>query len=599
MEMENGTLKWRCACDSAVLQEEHSAILLQDTDKILDFIISNPEKPAVEYTGDGMKICDFLPFQISQPSNSKRSRGQQETGASRPYMERAWTSTELVFRQVLSNVSKVPESEINRHETLYHLGLDSISAIKVASNLRQHSINLSVGEMLKAADIEGMARLVGARSTQDSIFSSRDTIQSALSRLELDKSLRIAGIDLGEVEKVLPATAGQIYMLSMWQKSRGQLYFPTFRYQCSTDLHPGRLKNAWKQLTNHLSILRTTFVSTQDPSIPFIQAVLKDTQKSVDWNDRDGFNSVSPNSALLELKVRQLQQQFVASFRVHHALYDGVSLPIIIRQLETFYNEDSPPSDPQLKYEDFLALGLDDTSKMKGKEFWCSYFKDFVGLHLCLEKEKDSILQSDRRALFQPALLTSTEPLLKFSRLTGLSIQSLFLAIYAKIYYEHLYSSSQIEHPTQGIVLGIYLANRSSLDGLTSLPYPTFNLLPLRIDRPFSQPILDTARWIQEHVQKISEPPNARVGLWEIESWTGVRVDCFVNFLSLPDSGDETDGHNAKGLRLREIKTDWEMVGGIKEQDLDQEKAFINLPGAENSVLDKFGVRGLLQDSRI
>jgi aryl carrier-like protein len=609
MEMKNERLIWRCACDDTVLQEEGTKILLRDIDKILELIITNPEESVIEYSEDGFKICDFPAFQINKFTESKSSRSGQRSYDSLDAGQE-WTSIESTIRSVLSKVSKVPEKEINKHQTLYHLGLDSISAIKVAANLRQHTIKLSVGEMLKAADIEGMAKLVGVSSPEDSSLRSRYTIQSALSRLEPEVLLRNAGIDLDKVEKILPATAGQVYMLSMWQKSKGHLFFPTFQYQCSKDLNQRRLEIAWNQLLHHLQILRTTFVSTKDPSMPFVQAILNERLSSVVWNTTHRSKSISSKLAMLELNVQQTQQQSVLSLRIHHALYDGVSLPIIICRLKTFYNHLSPPSDHQLEYEDFVALGLDERNRSKGKDFWCSYLKDCRNPHLSLDKETGSSNQSERQALFKPALLPSTKTLLEFSRSNGLSIQSLFLAIYAEIYSEHLTSFSK--EPAEDIVLGIYLANRSSLEGLASLPYPTFNLSPLRITRPSShQPIIKTARQIQQDIQEISKPANARVGLWEIEAWTGVRVDCIVNFLSLPDDDDDdadddaddnkSSRHDAtERLNLQEITTDWEKADEDHVHDSDQQETFVDLPGAGNPVLAQYrvGVSFLLWTSR-
>jgi hypothetical protein len=41
-------------------------------------------------------------------------------------------------------------------------------------------------------------------------------------------------------------------------------------------------------------------------------------------------------------------------------------------------------------------------------------------------------------------------------------------------------------------------------------------------------------------LQAISTPENSSVGLWQIEAWTGVTVDTFVNFVKVPDNDDDT-----------------------------------------------------------
>jgi len=96
-------------------------------------------------------------------------------------------------------------------------------------------------------------------------------------------------------------------------------------------------------------------------------------------------------------------------------------------------------------------------------------------------------------------------------------------------------------------VIGIYLASRAASPTLQA---PTLCILPLRVRvlKTTTKPIeavdtgedhnvdifalLAAARTIQADLQRISATEIAGTSLWEIKKWTGVRVDCFVNFLA-------------------------------------------------------------------
>jgi len=55
------------------------------------------------------------------------------------------------------------------------------------------------------------------------------------------------------------------------------------------------------------------------------------------------------------------------------------------------------------------------------------------------------------------------------------------------------------------------------------------------VKSPSTQDLITIASHIQEDLQKISDGTSALVSLHEINQWMGIKVDTFVNFLSLPD----------------------------------------------------------------
>ncbi|TDZ39118.1 Nonribosomal peptide synthetase 2 [Colletotrichum spinosum] len=90
---------------------------------------------------------------------------------------------------------------------------------------------------------------------------------------------------------------------------------------------------------------------------------------------------------------------------------------------------------------------------------------------------------------------------------------------------------------TGQVVFGIYYANRSLSADLEST-FPTLNLIALRVKVKEGDSVISIARRVQQDLHLISS--YSTVGLWELRRWTGVELDCFVNFLHLGDASGET-----------------------------------------------------------
>jgi hypothetical protein len=134
--------------------------------------------------------------------------------------------------------------------------------------------------------------------------------------------------------------------------------------------------------------------------------------------------------------------------------------------------------------------------------------------------------------VFIPGLLKDMNQLEELGKRHGVSIQSLFIATYGKLYAP--LTSTPEGHD---VVIGIYLANRSHTDlDIAHSVIPTVNLVPLRIVNAMKKNMLEVAQDIQKDIQTISSPTSSSVSLFEIAEWTGIKIDTFVNFLNLPDT---------------------------------------------------------------
>lgn len=546
MEIHGDNLDWRTACENLVFDEEGSADLLQRLESTLQYILKSPESLTVQLTGHDMVICDLPPvhIDISRHETTDSLVETPEISSS----EEAWTNTESTIRKILSDVSRVPEKDIGRQQTVFNLGLDSISVIKVTSLLRKCSLNITTSEILKAATIFNMGQIADAKVSiipVEKVYNHQ-FLRQKLALLPIEEILLNAEINLENVHEILPSTPGQVYMLSCWQNSEGSVFYPTFSYHASERLEKHRLNEAWETLCKKSPILRTTFASTGDRRVPFVQVILKGNLNPITWLAKPELQEAfdTPlHKPLVSLGVYLPQDSTTTTIiflKIHHALYDGVSLNILMQQLQELYQNPQASLEVETSFEDFLAYNLNPAGETAAREFWTSYLSENNSALIPVSESKPTHMRTSK---FAPTL-TSTGPLSTLARSSNLTLQAIFLASYAHIHAKlfSFLNPTSPSSPPPYIILGIYLANRSlPLENLPRLAAPTLNLVPIRVRAPLSTPILEIAATIQQDLQEISSAQNSMVGLWEIQDWTGVVVDCFVNFLSLPDSDKSKD----------------------------------------------------------
>jgi amino acid adenylation domain-containing protein len=559
MEVVREELFWRCAVKEEVFDNLGAQELLNRLDDIMIGIMEHPDAPTIDFTAGGISICGLPASGDEHAQASDSGSGRHEPRVH----EQANSATANTIREVLASVSKTLEQDITEDMTIFHIGLDSISAIKVSSLLRKRGVVLGVGEMLKAGTVNNMAQIADARtsSPEDDIDDAETVLKATLARIDRAKVLRYAGINETSVEMILPATAGQVYMLSMWTNSDGASFYPDFMYEIQGLVDLEVIKKAWHDLVAAHTILRTRFVTTQDEHVPYVQVIANDSEATVlditGWAE-DRISKIEKRTLkqpYAQLFAAQSSNGWTLRLDIHHALYDGVSLPLLIQDLQALYNGAQLPT-PSNALTKFVAATSSTHARKDRKSFWENYLKDVTQHTL----PQPTTTPSSKIEIFTPGLLSDITALETLTRKGGLTTHSLLLAIYAKL-YAALTSTPQ----DTDVIIGIYLANRSlPLHSIARAPVPTVNLVPLRVSTPLTTDVLGVAAQIQSDIQEISSLARASVGLWEIKRWTGVVIDSFINFLKLPGNEDQPTVYDG-GIKIIQTRQWSEKVCCVTE----------------------------------
>ncbi|OAX83260.1 hypothetical protein ACJ72_02381 [Emergomyces africanus] len=564
MEELNDSILWRVACRDSVLREPDASKLLERVNFVFDNIIRHPDSDTIDFSDDGISICQCPVFQEQgRVENTNHFDAAEET-------DMTFSPLEHEVRAVLSSVSNIPVDKISKDATLFHLGLDSISAIKVATLLKKQGIILSVSDMLRAGTVPNMARVAKPEDDDPPLQDHTKIVEDILEEVDMQSLLQSQGVNARDIEKSMPATSGQIYMLNVHENSNRHLFYPGFLYRVDgAVVTKETLTAAWATLINKLPILRTQFLPTGKRYIPYIQVVLKEVDNPIVWRQslKDQRNRVFEARPSQKVPVTlYASQEFdttILMLHIHHALYDAVSLPQMINMLAELCANLKPGAKCQLACKvdmsELVVYQHIHSNLQERKNFWKNYLAPAINSEQQKEvqplKIKQRTIDRDIVQTYRQSLVRNIEKLEDVGRSYGVSVQALFLAIYAKIHASKIREDNTNDTSRhRGLVLGIYLANRShSLDGLPTLIAPTLNIVPLRIalqqenEGPQQESIFRLAQSIQRDLHEVGRMEHSCVSLIEIADWTGVRVDTFVNFIKLPDIINELNGGGGGG----------------------------------------------------
>jgi amino acid adenylation domain-containing protein len=522
MEVFGESIVWRTACDDGYLSADDTNRLLTDLEHVLNYLINSADKELLQFSGCGVSVCGLPAFQLQGTTAAEQESLLKQPGDL--CEDGQWSNVEESIRRVLASMSGIEETSIRKNHNLYHLGLDSISAIKVSSALRQQGFQVGVRDMIQATSITEMA--VKACKNTDSISSAIADGQSqiVLQRLtgmsrdiSSDELLQLAGIDASEVEEVLPATAMQTHMLSVWQNTQGVVFFPEFRYRLFGIADRGKIEFTWMRLVELTPALRTIFLSTGRRRMPVLQVILRQKESP--------FVSLAIQSDGAE--------SWVIRLKIHHALYDGISLPLIMGRLKALLTKGTPLDEPVnilASWRRLVSSPLDEQAFANRKSFWTKYLAGVKFMPLRLPNSNNTPMNK-RVSILKHAAVSDTSRLKALCAQNGISIQSAFLAAYAKV----LSTVSE----SDDVVFGVYIANRGAEQ---DLQFPTLCLVPLRVRLPQAFDIVEVALAVQRGLFEISRPENVHAGLWEIKDWASVVVESFVNFLTLPEDNSPKGG---------------------------------------------------------
>ncbi|KAF5229394.1 hypothetical protein FANTH_14222, partial [Fusarium anthophilum] len=177
-------------------------------------------------------------------------------------------SHEPVIRDILSQVSKVTMQAIQPDTSIFSIGLDSLSAIRIASLCRAVGLKAGVADVLQGGTLRGIGLRVQAMH-QDN--TNKDSLIEEYSSIKKDFIAQL-GLKPNAIDKILPCLSGQMHHLASWLQTRRTLFEPAWPFSCSERIDVETMKDAWFSLRENNPILRTCFYAISPSEV--VQVVL-------------------------------------------------------------------------------------------------------------------------------------------------------------------------------------------------------------------------------------------------------------------------------------------------------------------------------------
>ena len=276
------------------------------------------------------------------------------------------TDVEQQLKRLWEKILELAPASVSSDDHFFRLGGDSYTAIELAGAARAQQIDLTVRDIFKTPKLCDMARSCDPVSEQDQTtkykplslvhsFGSADFVR--------EDAASQCRVNLSTIEDIYPASPIQESLVTLTIKQSGA-YVAQLVFALSVDVEIDRFKWAWQKTVDDLDVLRSRFIPTA--SSKFLQVVLKEHR--IVWQDEDHLHKVADQTKQVPPYVggplaqysivhdRDTRRQYFV-LSIHHALYDGWSLPLVLRHAETAYlhQNTKPPAIAYSAFVEYLA----------------------------------------------------------------------------------------------------------------------------------------------------------------------------------------------------------------------------------------------------
>ncbi|NJK63589.1 MAG: amino acid adenylation domain-containing protein, partial [Synechococcaceae cyanobacterium SM2_3_1] len=329
-------------------------------------------------------------------------------------------------------------------------------------------------------------------------FTPSDFPLAQLTQAELDRLVQSFGPQ-PTIASIYPLTPMQQGMLfhSRFAPAEG-FYVEQLQLTLQGSVDWGAFHQAWQQLTHHHAILRTCFVETQDQQVQVVLDQVEIPWTTLDWchlsaeaqqtqlqawlhHDRQqGF--VEPQAPLARFCLMHLDQEryhFVWTY--HHALLDGWSMPLLLRDLLAYYGSSAQHkinlAHPRYSFENYI-IWLQQQNQAGARVYWQERLAGFLApIQLPLQNRVSDPL-SAAEATYHQHILELAEG---FSQSLQAWLQDQHLTLAPLIYGAWGLLLSRYCRESD-VVFGVTISGRAiPLAGIEEVVGLCINTLPLRI----------------------------------------------------------------------------------------------------------------------
>ncbi|KAF2020287.1 acetyl-CoA synthetase-like protein [Aaosphaeria arxii CBS 175.79] len=445
------------------------------------------------------------------------------------------TETEKKLQKLVCTVLNLSASAVGADDSFIRLGGDSVAAMRLVAAAQAERLELSVIDVFNSPKISDLAAKCGSSGQSVKIDKAIDAFEllgSTFPRGEMISELASqCRVHQNTIQDAYPASPLQEAFVTLSVKQPGA-YVAQHVLELSPSIDITKFKAAWDKAVQEIDLLRTRITQTQTGS--FVQVVLM--EDPISWNESvsleqvEGVTNQVPShvggqlSAYTIVKTEHNECYFV--WTLHHALYDGWSLPFMLQRVEQIYQQ-GLCNLPKVSYNKFIKY-LQDANGETSTRFW----KDnLAGSSPYQFPQRSHASGPDTTPNGQVLQHTATLPHQRPSDITASTIVRAAWALLLATYTG-----------SDDVVFGETITGRDiAVPGVTEICGPTLTTVPARVK---VDPSMTTLALLQSIARNSTDRiPHQHVGLSEIkriDQDTSAACD-FQNLLAIQTGGQEPE----------------------------------------------------------
>ncbi|KAJ5810979.1 hypothetical protein N7447_010495 [Penicillium robsamsonii] len=267
------------------------------------------------------------------------------------------TPMETFIQPIWAQVLGVPIKEVGAHDDFFHLGGDSVTAMRMvaATNKESKELKLAVTDIFQNPRLSDLARVMEEKAMENERVSAleRDPIPFALweesLNTEADKRpARLAliaeqcGVSVEQIDDVYPCTPLQEALLASTAR-QPSAYVSRQMYALSDNIDIDRFQAAWQTLASSIPILRTRAIIDADGSWQVV------VREDLTWLQHSSLKDYMKQDEEAGIQLGQPLARYglifppssdvVFVWTAHHSIYDGFSIRLMCEELIHIYNQ--------------------------------------------------------------------------------------------------------------------------------------------------------------------------------------------------------------------------------------------------------------------
>ncbi|KAF5380902.1 hypothetical protein D9615_004009 [Tricholomella constricta] len=429
---------------------------------------------------------------------------------------RSMTKLEEDIFAVLGRHTTMPLSVARPELNIFECGLDSMAAIRFAKDLKDtFGHRVSASDIMLKPTLSGISSLFNGvlPSPSERVLTSYSEEFSSKWSDDVDSSYANSS-----VECLLPPFSVQEGVLSR-SANNDAMYVQHVILSCKTGMCVSDLRRAWQAVMYRHPIMRTVFFF----SGALVQVVLRpdrvglpwaehhtnigDSREFVRWfldNQAQGvtriINTTLSDTPPFRLHAYTSPGRAFLVLSIHHALYDGISLPLLINDAEREYCGSA------LRVVAEASDILDhmaSTDLARAREFWVDHFRGFTW-PLDLYRHVGPSRTIYRTSAFRSSL-TFLKELAASQQVT---LQAVLTCTFAIIAATRIYQSNDVS-------FGVIRSGRLlPVDHVENAIFPMVSVIPTRVNFKSSGDVLQNVQYGASAMVDVEHVPLGKVQNW-------------------------------------------------------------------------------------